>query len=195
MVVACQNKIDRPDAILSQEQRDRINAESATQSSAAGSVFHYICPNGHNQGGDGAGTCPECGAELIHNQAYHSQAPSSTGTINPTDAAATSAGGVQHYICPNGHDHGAPGMGTCPECGAEFIHNQAYHNNQTTATPSTSPGTSVTVPPATSSTEPAQNASGVWHYICPNGHAGGAGSATACGECGTTLVHNSAYHN
>lgn len=43
--------------------------------------------------------------------------------------------------------------------------------------------------------EPAQNALGVWHYTCPNGHAGGAGSASACSECGTTLVHNTAYHD
>ncbi len=49
-----------------------------------------------------------------------------------------------------------------------------------------------TPPPAT--TEPAQNAQGVWHYTCPNGCEGGAGSATPCGKCGTTLTHNAAYH-
>lgn len=42
--------------------------------------------------------------------------------------------------------------------------------------------------------EPAQNAKGVWHYTCPKGCAGGAGTATACAKCGTTLVHNAAYH-
>jgi len=58
------------------------------------------------------------------------------------------------------------------------------------------------VPPAepapamdTKAPEPAQNSLGVWHYTCPNGHAGGGGSATACSECGTTLVHNTAYHD
>ncbi len=43
--------------------------------------------------------------------------------------------------------------------------------------------------------EPAQNAAGVWHYTCTNGCAGGAGSALPCASCGTTLVHNTVYHN
>ncbi len=43
--------------------------------------------------------------------------------------------------------------------------------------------------------EPAQNAEGVWHYTCSNGCAGGAGTQTACATCGSTLVHNAAYHN
>lgn len=59
------------------------------------------------------------------------------------------------------------------------------------------------VPPAepavpsapTNAPEPAQNSLGVWHYTCPSGHSGGAGSATACAECGTTLVHNTVYHD
>lgn len=42
--------------------------------------------------------------------------------------------------------------------------------------------------------EPAQNSAGVWHYTCPKGCEGGAGSAVACAKCGTTLVHNTAYH-
>jgi hypothetical protein len=49
--------------------------------------------------------------------------------------------------------------------------------------------------PATPTTpEPAQNASGVWHYTCPKGCAGGGASAVACAKCGTTLAHNAAYH-
>lgn len=47
----------------------------------------------------------------------------------------------------------------------------------------------------TKAPEPAQNSLGVWHYTCPNGHSGGSGSATACGDCGTTLVHNTIYHD
>ncbi len=58
--------------------------------------------------------------------------------------------------------------------------------------PITPQGTTATPPPATA--EPAQNAQGVWHYTCPNNCAGGGGSATPCGVCGTTLVHNQAYH-
>lgn len=42
--------------------------------------------------------------------------------------------------------------------------------------------------------EPAQNAQGLWHYTCPKGCAGGAGTATACATCGETLVHSQTYH-
>lgn len=60
-------------------------------------------------------------------------------------------------------------------------------------------GTAATAPvpnanPATPTPEPAQNAAGVWHYTCPKGCAGGAGSAVACPKCGSTLAHNAAYH-
>ncbi|MBK9013040.1 MAG: hypothetical protein IPM82_02565 [Saprospiraceae bacterium] len=59
--------------------------------------------------------------------------------------------------------------------------------------PAAADGTTATTPPTTTP-EPAQNATGVWHYTCPKGCAGGGGSATACATCGTTLVHNTAYH-
>jgi len=59
-----------------------------------------------------------------------------------------------------------------------------------TATPA-NPGTPPTTPPPA---EPAQNAEGIWHYTCPNGCAGGAGAASPCPKCGTTLVHNGVYH-
>ena len=52
-----------------------------------------------------------------------------------------------------------------------------------------------TTTPTITTNEPAQNADGVWHYICPDGHEGGAGSAEPCAVCGKTLVHNTAYHN
>lgn len=52
---------------------------------------------------------------------------------------------------------------------------------------------STTAAPATA--EPAQNAEGVWHYTCPQGCAGGGGSAVPCGVCGTTLAHNQLYHS
>ncbi|MEK7254953.1 MAG: hypothetical protein AAB316_09425 [Bacteroidota bacterium] len=67
---------------------------------------------------------------------------------------------------------------------------------QTTPAASTAP-TDLTAPganPAQKAPEPAQNAAGVWHYTCPKGCAGGAGSAAACAKCGTTLAHNAAYH-
>ncbi|HLP95981.1 MAG TPA: hypothetical protein VK168_18190 [Saprospiraceae bacterium] len=47
---------------------------------------------------------------------------------------------------------------------------------------------------STPTNEPPQNAAGVWHFTCPKGCAGGAGSAVPCGQCGTTLVHNQIYH-
>ena len=53
--------------------------------------------------------------------------------------------------------------------------------------------TGQTPPPATA--EPAQNAAGVWHYTCTDGHPGGAGSAVPCATCGKTLVHNQTYHS
>lgn len=49
-------------------------------------------------------------------------------------------------------------------------------------------------PPAAATTEPAQNAEGVWHYTCSKGCAGGAGAAGTCATCGGTLAHNAAYH-
>jgi len=42
--------------------------------------------------------------------------------------------------------------------------------------------------------EPPQNAKGVWHYICPDGHKGGSGKAEPCATCQKMLVHNQAYH-
>lgn len=43
--------------------------------------------------------------------------------------------------------------------------------------------------------EPAQNASGVWHYTCRIGCPGGAGIADKCKTCGNILIHNTVYHN
>ncbi len=58
--------------------------------------------------------------------------------------------------------------------------------------PPPSDANTATPPPPTA--EPPQNAVGVWHYTCPNGHEGGAGEGVPCATCGTTLVHNSVYH-
>lgn len=138
----------------------------------------------------------------------------SLGVNNQTVPPAAPAGiqqmpgtTVPHYICPNNCEgSGGSGAGTCPVCGTEYVHNQAYHNQQptgtTTTTPegtqkvtfdgSTTPGQGASVTPPTP--EPAQNAAGVWHYTCPNGCAGGAGSAGSCASCGTALAHNAAYH-
>src|SRR5690606_39189010 len=103
------------------------------------------------------------------------------------------------------------GQGKCPKCGADLTHNAAYHTNQGGAAgenpanaiqvnPSNMQMTTVTAPPTTVSGSatppPGQNAAGVWHYVCPNGHAeGGSGSQGSCPKCGTALTHNQAYHN
>lgn len=51
-----------------------------------------------------------------------------------------------------------------------------------------------TAMPDAPTTEPAQNAAGVWHYTCSKGCAGGSGTAGNCAVCGGPLAHNSAYH-
>ncbi len=138
--------------------------------------------------------------------------------VNPTAGApgaatpepAQNAEGVWHYTCPSGCAGGGSAAGPCGTCGATLAHNSAYHNTtvspspasvtapgiQTTTSGAAAGGTPLQVPPPTAKPpEPAQNASGVWHYTCPSGCAGGGGSATACGGCGATLAHNTAYHN
>jgi len=127
-------------------------------------------------------------------------------TTPPTAEPAQNAAGVWHFTCPAGCEGGAGKAGPCGSCGQTLAHNKAYHD--TGATPGTPPpapapgtfgvdGTTGAVPPPTPAptAEPAQNAAGIWHYICSAGCAGGAGSATACAGCGQTLGHNQAYHN
>lgn len=51
-----------------------------------------------------------------------------------------------------------------------------------------------TTAPIQTAFEPAQNASGVWHYTCSKRCAGGSGAAGNCNTCGSLLIHNSLYH-
>jgi hypothetical protein len=124
--------------------------------------------------------------------------------VTPAEPAQNAAG-VWHYTCSKGCAGGAGAAGNCATCGGPLAHNQAYHgsaNNMPATNPMTTPAatpapapttaTQATTPPQT--TEPAQNAAGVWHYTCPKGCAGGAGSAAPCATCGGTLEHNQAYH-
>lgn len=116
-------------------------------------------------------------------------------------AVLATTGSVQHYYCANNcAGSGGDAAGTCPVCGNEYVHNQAWHNqqqNSVSTTTTSSDGSTVVggTPPVQAPAEPPQNSAGVWHYTCPNGHAGGGGSATPCSVCGTTLVHNTDYHN
>lgn len=107
---------------------------------------------------------------------------------------------VEHYICPAGHVGGGGDMaGNCSVCGAELAHNDAFHNqpaqtNPTGMQPEITPANPSSTPSVTPVTEPAQNSSGVFHYICPEGHAGGSASPENCAVCGKQLVHNDKYH-
>jgi hypothetical protein len=134
------------------------------------------------------------------NQNQSITAPPPAATL-PTNLAA---GGVMHYTCPNNCEgSGGAAAGSCPVCGTAYVHNQGFHDQaaQPATQKMTFPGQTTTVPndgsmppPTPTTPEPAQNASGVWHYTCANGCAGGAGGAGSCGTCGGALAHNAAYH-
>jgi hypothetical protein len=110
-------------------------------------------------------------------------APINPNAVTSTPPATGGVPGQLHYICPNGcAGSGGDTQGTCPTCGTAYAHNAAYHGQ-----------------PAQTPQQPQQssavNAAGVYHYTCPNGCAGGAGTAGACATCGSTLAHNQAYHD
>ncbi|MBK8504745.1 MAG: hypothetical protein IPL46_22565 [Saprospiraceae bacterium] len=193
-------------------------AASGGTLASSGSVPHYVCPkNCQGSGGPAAGTCPVCGSEYEHNQAYHNQTADNqpiniqsdnsdpvvdfsnlnTGSAPSTTAEpAQNATGVWHYTCANGCAGGAGAAGKCATCGGDLAHNTAYHGGggASSGGPSISLGAQNPGSPPASTPEPAQNAAGVWHYTCPSGCAGGGGSATKCATCGKTLAHNTAYH-
>ena len=132
-------------------------------------------------------------------------------TVDPNVTAPapnTAVAGVLHYICPNNCEgSGGDAAGTCPVCGAAYVHNAEFHN-QTNATPPPAADPNQTIDlnnvdpnqPIQLNTQqptnpaPAQNAAGVWHYTCANGCEGGAGAQGTCSKCGGQLVHNQAYH-
>jgi hypothetical protein len=101
---------------------------------------------------------------------------------------------IQHFICPNHcKGSGGPAEGKCPVCGTDYVHNDAFHKGSSIPEPAMKidPVTHMAVPTHTE----AQNAHGVYHFICPKGCAGGAGVAGNCAKCGTPLEHNAAFHN
>ncbi len=113
----------------------------------------------------------------------------STGVTGSTEA---------HYKCATAGCTGTGDtQGKCSVCGADLVHNQAFHN-QAPGAPGSSPANAVPVNPANSpaaTTAPpaAKNAKGVYHFTCPKGHEG-AGSAGNCAKCGEALTHNQAFH-
>jgi hypothetical protein len=123
-----------------------------------GIVHHYIC-NDRCQGGhsENPGTCPVCGKQLAHNQAWHDaqnaqnaqmqqQNPSQANQFGPranatppqqqpteqpqeVDIPAGPDGIVHHYICTSRCAGGhAEAPGMCSVCGKQLAHNRAWHN-------------------------------------------------------------------
>lgn len=119
--------------------------------------------------------------------------PGAAATPPPTAEPAQNTDGVWHYTCPNGCAGGAGSAVPCPKCGTTLTHNSGYHGGQNNVQLENPGNIDIQQSPPPGA-EPAQNANGVWHYTCPKGCAGGAGSASACKTCGTTLAHNAAYH-
>lgn len=150
----------------------------------------------------------ESGEVMINNSKAIDPLASQPNVVTPPIPGAEppqNAAGVWHYTCPNGCAGGGGAAGPCATCGTTLAHNTNYHSSNAQAAPGTSMDNPIMLgqdgglvqTPATAAPkapEPAQNASGVWHYTCPNGCSGGAGSATACSTCGTTLAHNAGYH-
>lgn len=101
-------------------------------------------------------------------------------------------GKIAHYICPNGHE-GSDQQGKCVDCNAVLLHNEAYHGLNIPQNAVHDPFNSVATP-NNSKPAPAQNKYGDYHYICPNGHPGGAATNQNCMTCGTKLTHNKLYH-
>lgn len=125
---------------------------SSQQAQSAGGEFHFMCSAGCGDGGSSQGSCPTCGAALVHNDAFHSQQQPSTNaapvpssgnlgdpkvkypsvfnTQSAPRAAVPSQGGGgsgHHYICSAGCGGGAGSQGSCPSCGAALVHNDAFH--------------------------------------------------------------------
>jgi len=112
-------------------------------------------------------------------------------------AITQTTGPVEHFKCPAGHvGGGADAAGKCSVCGAELEHNAAYHQQPSQTQPTDQSKLQPEITPANTppQTEPAQNAAGIFHYICPDGHAGGSGTQANCASCGKQLVHNDKYH-
>lgn len=200
---------------------------------AASAEFHYICANNcEGSGANAAGSCSVCGEELIHNTAFHSGDPgaannspqmldgddnSFSSKINPigdpesSTPAASSGGSGFHYTCSAGCGGGASDQGACPSCGAELVHNAAFHSGGgATATPG-APGQAAPssgnkypsvfntpggAPPANriNSSGGGNSSGNGFHYICSAGCGGGGSGQGSCPSCGAALVHNDAFH-
>jgi len=125
---------------------------ASTPAAGGSNEFHFKCPKNCEGGGAAnKGNCPICGTELVHNQAFHNQAPAADGSspqtpiqIDPKNAAPSTVSstpstktmtpeppqnekGVWHWTCSKGCEGGGGGAGNCAKCGNALTHNTAYH--------------------------------------------------------------------
>ena len=118
-----------------------------------------------------------------------------TTTQTPINAEpAQNAAGIWHYKCSKGCAGGAGSAVSCETCGLPLAHNQAYHTTSNTTSNSNQSAIPYANTPPAATAEPSRNASGVWHYTCPQGCDGGSGTTGNCNSCGNALAHNAAYH-
>lgn len=118
----------------------------------------------------------------------------------PTAPAMKVAGreSSAHYICPKRcAGSGGDAAGKCPVCGSEYLHNDAFHQNE--ANNKIQPQVNPPQPSAVQIQQPQispapQGKPGVMHYVCPDNDGGGADAAGKCGKCGKDLVHNDKFH-
>ena len=134
-------------------------------------------------------SCKDKNTSVRDNARNSLNVPENVTPVTPSLNQAT-AGLVQHYICPNNcAGSGGAAQGACPVCGAQYLHNQAWHDQQT------QPGAQPAAEPFQQPDAlPGQNSLGVWHYTCTAGCPGGSGAMGNCTTCGAALVHNDAYH-
>lgn len=105
---------------------------------------------------------------------------------------------VKHYICANKCENsGSDVNGACPVCKNPYLHNDAFHAQDLLKNGPLNVPTNIQAPAANTPVgpSPAQNAKGIYHYTCPKGCYGGAGTQVKCANCQTDLAHNQAYHN
>lgn len=145
----------------------------------------------------GCGETPDR-PEPVMTQAQHDAVNAESAALEAQKAAmaassVSSSPSTLHYYCATHPNKGGDAQGSCPDCGQALVHNAAFHNNGA-AVPSAT-GSVPTPASATPTPAAATNAAGVYHYTCPNGCAGGAGSQANCTSCGNPLAHNAAYHN
>jgi hypothetical protein len=105
-----------------------------------------------------------------------------------------------HYTCPEFHPgSGGDAAGKCPVCGKDYVHNDVFHQLEGA---NATPAKTITVDPnqPSSGQPPIQinqstpTAGKGFHFVCPDGHAGGAEAQAKCATCGKDLVHNDGYH-